>query len=670
MRWRRELLICVALAALTLGVYWPVRDFGLIQYDDPQFITENEHIRTGLSWNGVAYAFSQPLVGNWHPVTTLSHMLDCELWGVSAGAFHVVNVSLHVANSILLFLVLRLLTGSTWRSALVAGVFALHPLRVESVAWIAERKDVLSGLFFLLTLWAYGKWVMTRRESLGKPEGRGPKAGRSPKWKDRSGEYYVAAVIFFAFGLMSKPMVVTVPFVLLLLDVWPLRRLALNAEGLKVRSVMPLLWEKTPFFLLSAADCVITLVVQKNAGAMEVIRHLTLDARVTNAVVSYVRYLEKLFWPAKLSIVYPHPANHFLLNDAWSGWQAGAAALLLVVISIICVRQARNRPYLAVGWFWYLGMMVPVIGLVQVGEQAMADRYTYLPLIGPIVALVWFFGELFSARRVAPPGTAASSTASARAVPFGPMLPTGAAVAAGGIVLGLLVCVSRAQVHYWRDTVDLFQHAVMVTADNPSAHFALATGLEKAGETNRALVEYQVTLAIDPSYVKAHYNLGQLFFHAGNYMVAVREYETALRLNPRDLATRLNLANAPNHLGKFREAVAHFEEALKQDPDSTEALNNLAWLLATSPQPDLRDGPRAVQLAERACTLSDDKHAVMIGTLAAAYAEAGRFDDALAAAEKACAVAGAAGESATVARNRELMRLYRAGKPYRENSAQ
>ena len=641
-------MVFLLLAGLIFGVYWPVQKYDFIYYDDPQFVAENPHINAGLTWPGVVYAFTQPAVGNWHPLTVLSHMLDCQLFGQNPGAHHMVNVAIHTLNTILLFMVLRGMTGAFWRSAVVAAIFGLHPLRVESVAWIAERKDVLSGMFFLLTLWAYTK---SRREpSARRSESRATPPERLKLPLSSTQRWFLLALLFFALGLMSKPMVVTLPFVLLLLDVWPLGRLASSSPRQPARLIL----EKIPFFALAAICSVITLRVQREAGAMRFFQDLTLTTRLINAAESCVRYLGKLFWPTKLAIVYPHPAHGYFLNEQWPAWELGAAVLLLLSITAFCVLRLKRQPYLAVGWFWFLGTLVPVLGLVQVGEQAMANRYTYIPLVGPVIALVWATAEFLSARFGArQDGQPARNFA------------TCAGTAAAGVVVAL-VWVAHVQVGYWRNTVTLFDYAISVTPDNPSAHFALGVGLEKQGEISRAMVQYRVALKIDPNYTKASYNLGQLFSKAGDSLRAAEYFADALRSNPNDLPSRLNFAGCLQRLGRAREAIAQFEQALRQDPDNIQALNNLAWILAANPDPQLRNGPRAVELAERAGALSQNRVPVMIGTLAAAYAEAGRFSDAATAAERAAAVAGELGETEVAARNRELLQLYRAGKPFHE----
>jgi tetratricopeptide (TPR) repeat protein len=670
---RRDLLIGFALAALVLCLYWPVRTHDFIFYDDPQFITENSQIQSGLTWATLAYAFTRPVAGNWHPLTTMSHALDCQLFGINAGAHHEVNALIHAANALLLFLLLQQLTRAkplrprtrghppgavvgfdrTWLSALVATIFAFHPLRVESVAWVAERKDLLSGFFSLLSLCAYAFYVQGRG---GYAEGKG-KEGRAQtqRLRRRYRGYYVASLLCFAVGLMSKPMVVTLPFVMLLLDFWPLQRFTLSNIKTQIPRIGSLIIEKAPFLLLSILDCWITLAVQKSEGATEVIRQITWLERLDNAVTSYVRYLGKLFWPSDLAIVYPHPAKRYYLSDQWPAWEIAVAALLLIALTIFCLMQLRQRPYLAVGWFWFLGMLVPVIGLVQVGEQAMADRYSYLPLIGPVISLVWLASE----------GIGCRVSSGGQQIP--PLLYGVVALLAVSVPLA---CLTRHQLNYWQDTITLFDHAISITADSPSAQFALGVGLERQGEIGKAMVRYRVATAIDRNYGKAYYNMGQVLRKAGKWQEAADAYLAAARSMPGDLATQLNLASVLPHLNRGKEAVAHFDEALRIDPASIEGLNNLAWLLSTSPDPRVRDGVRAVELAEQACSLTGSKIPVLLGTLAAAYAEAGRFSEAITAAQRAGAEATQLGDLAGAAKNQELLERYRANRPYRENAAE
>lgn len=622
---RQTWVICLLLFAVTLGVYWPVRQNDFIYYDDPQFITENDAIKAGLTAQGFLYAFTQPVVGNWHPITTLSHMLDCQLFGVNPGAHHLLNAAIHAVNAILLFQLLFQLTGSTWRSLAVALLFALHPLRVESVAWASERKDVLCAFFGLLCLMAYGAFAKSR---VG---GRGSKVA------------YTLTLLFLSLGLMSKAMLVTWPFVMLLLDVWPLKRIGPSALNAQLSTLKKLAIEKLPFLALSLIFCAITLVVQHGAGAVSGTNKIGLAERLTNAVMSYVRYLGHTLWPADLAVIYPHPAAHYA-TDRWPVGLVVLAAVGLVVISFLCLRVWRSRPYFAVGWFWYMGTLVPVIGLVQVGEQAMADRYTYLPLIGPVIALVWAVAE-----------------ATERLLFRRPLrLGLGLAVAV------LCAIVTRQQLSYWRDTVTLFGRTLQVTGANPSAHFALATGYERSGDVERAVIQYQATVIIDPGYKKAHYNLGQLFRKQSRWTEAVTHYRAALEADPSDVPCRLNLASVLSAQGQTREAIVQYEEALRLDEDSIEAMNNLAWILATSPAAEYRDGARAVEYGRRACELSSNRIPTILGTLAAAYAEAGQFAEAISTGEQARSLALTQGQDQLAKRNEELIELYRAGRPCRE----
>jgi tetratricopeptide (TPR) repeat protein len=443
-------------------------------------------------------------------------------------------------------------------------------------------------------------------------------------------------------------MVVTLPFVLLVMDFWPLRRFELGNLRSQWPKIRWLVLEKVPFFLLSALDSLVTLRVQAGVGAMQIIKNISWADRLANATASYLRYLAKFFWPGNLAIIYPHPAKHYVLSEQWPAWEIMGAALLLVLITTLLFLEARKRPYLLFGWLWFLGTLVPVIGLVQVGEQAMADRYTYIPLVGPAISLACLVSEVLSFS----PWPATSIRYSALA---------------GFLIVASLVVLTRQQLAYWRDTTTLFEHALEVTADNPSAQFALGVGLENQGDVRKAMVRYRVATAIDPHYGKAFYNLGQLFRKAGRWQPAVDAYLAAARQSPDDLPTQLNLASVLPHLGRTQEAISHFDRALELDPNSIEALNNLAWLLSTSPEPQFRNGSRAVELAERGCALTGSKAPFLLGTLAAAYAEAGRYGDAVVAGEQARARAIESGDLATASRNLYLLEFYRASKPYRED---
>lgn len=624
---QRQYLICVLLALVTFSAYWPVRTYDFIYYDDPQFITENEVVKAGLTAAGIRYALTSPVVGNWHPVTTLSHMMDCALLGVNAGAHHLINAFIHGLNAALLFCVLSQLTRATWRSVMVAALFALHPLRVESVAWISERKDVLCWFFGLLSLLAYARYTRCVLSVVS-----------SSTLNAFKSQAYWLTIVFFALALMSKAMLVTFPFLLLLLDIWPLNRFT-------KATYKRLITEKLPFFILSAVFCFITLQVQKNAGAMSVIRTVSSMDRVSNAVMSYTKYLGKTFWPSDLAVVYPHPSAPYAASGMWAGWQIGLAVLMLLGISIFCIYQFKRRPYLTVGWFWYLGTLVPVIGIIQVGEQAMADRYTYIPLVGPCIGLVWYIVDLTSHWRL-------QRHFLAVLVVF---------------IIGFLLMATHHQLRYWKNTVTLFAHNIEVTPANPSAHFALAVGLENNGETTNALNHYTRAITLDPHYQKAHYNMGQIYRKQGRWVDAAAAYRFGLKVRPTDLASRLNLASVLNKSGLVKEAVSEFEEALRLDPDSLEGLNNLAWVLATSIHDDIRNGAAAVQYAERACRIAGTNTPFFAGTLAASYAEAGRFDEAVATAERAINLAEATGQTELATRNSELLQLYRAQKPHRES---
>jgi protein O-mannosyl-transferase len=588
----QPILAGFALALITLAVFWPVARYGFVNYDDQPYVTENARVQAGLTRASVAWAFATFHASNWHPVTWLSHMVDCQLYGLKPGRHHFTSLLLHVANVLLLFGVLRRMTGATWRSAVVAALFAWHPLHVESVAWVAERKDVLSTFFWLLTMAAYAPYAEIKRQT--------------PNARLQIRGLYLLALLFFALGLLSKPMVVTLPFVLLLLDYWPLQRFACaRARGVQAENqtrTRDLVMEKIPFLVLTVASCVVTLLAQKAGGALASTGIAPVALRLGNAVVSYARYAQKIFWPQKLAIFYPLPSS-------WPWESVAAAAVFLVAVSIIAILARRRCPWLAVGWFWFVITLAPVIGLVQVGLQAMADRYTYVPAIGLFIAVVWGVNEL------------AAKWGQSRW-----------AIAATAAALAACLILTRVQLGYWKDSVVLFQHALDVTG---------------------------------PSSV-ACVNEGTALLARGSLAEGIAQLRQGIDLNPNNAYACGQLATALDRQGNTREAVSYYRQSLRIDPDVTESLNNLAWILASTRDASLRNGAEAVRLAERACELTHYQQAIYMSTLGAAYAEAGRFADAVNAAERAAGLAASQGNQQVAKNDRLLMQLYRTNRPYHQ----
>ncbi len=633
----RPRLICLLLALLTLLLYLPVWQHGFIVYDDSLYVTENRMVQDGLSWAGVKWAFTTLHASNWHPVTWLSHMLDWELFGANAGAHHLVNVLCHVANTVLLFLLLCRMTVSLWASALVAALFAWHPLHVESVAWIAERKDLLCAFFGLLALHGYVLFA------------------RNGDWRA-----YFYSLLCFALGLMAKPMLVTLPFVFLLLDYWPLKR---------AHHLLRLAMEKWPFFLLTVVSCVITVIAQREEAMVDLERQ-PLSARVANAVVAYATYLTKTVWPSDLAIIYP-------LDRQIPPWHVALSATVLLVISVFAWRWRSSRPYLLTGWLWLLGMLVPVIGLVQVGRQAAADRYTYLPLIGVFI------------------GMSLGATEAAVRLRLNTTMRIAVAVS---ILLGCLVATSR-QLAYWQDSKALFAHAVAVTQENAVARLNLGVAFEQAGQTNEALAQYRESLRINPGRAQAHNNVANLLAASGKKEEAVTHYREALRLNKKAPLAHLNLGTTLLEMGRFDEAMQHYAAAQSLAPDdprpaylmgkaslqqkrSADAVahfrdalrladdfRTLTWLarvLSSDPDAKVRNGAEAVALAERANELVGGSEAFVLDTLAMAYAEAGQFVEAERTALDAINVATKAGADDDVAAVQKRLELYRSRQPWRE----
>jgi tetratricopeptide (TPR) repeat protein len=717
---RQVLGVCIFLVAITWLVFGQTVHYDFVNYDDNEYVYANPNIAHGLTIHGIIHAFSGTHSANWHPLTTLSHMLDCQQYGLHAGGHHFTNIVLHTIAVVLLFLVLQQMTSSIWRSAFVAAVFAIHPLHVESVAWISERKDVLSAVFFMLTLGAYVRYA------------KSPSVGR-----------YLTMSILFALGLMSKPMLVTVPFVLLLLDYWPLGRWP-GAKGKEEMAFGPSQWspvrglvvEKLPLLALSVASGLVTLWAQRSGVAS--VEKLPVISRITNGLVAYVIYLKQMIWPVRLAAFYPHP------EDTLPVWEIGLAFTLIVLASAGAIVLRPKRPYIFTGWFWYLVMLLPVIGLIQAGSQAHADRYTYLPQIGLYIFLSWTIADAIASRRQC-------------------------RIAAAMASLAVIALAWRAhiQASYWRNGESLWRHALDVTSgnfmahdgvgvsllsqgrldeaidqfqmalkiapgfsaaetnlsialtrkgriddaitqlrtlvkehpDDPEAHYQLGNALLKKGDSQGAIAAYEKALSLQVRYPTAHYNFGIALDRNGrideaiaHYQEAVREdphyadayyllgndllrkarvddaigaYERALKSRPRYPEVENNIGFALLQKGRSSEAIAHWQNALAIQPDSVDSLNNLAWILATFPETWIRNRGQALALAERANQLSGNKNPKILRTLAAAYAENGRFTEARVIAETGLQLANAQGNPALASILEGDIALYRKNAPVR-----
>jgi tetratricopeptide (TPR) repeat protein len=598
---KTDVTIALVLALVTLGLYGPVLGHAFIDFDDDLYVTANPMVQQGWTWHVLAWAWTTGHASNWHPLTWLSHITDCSLFGLEPAGHHAISALLHTANTLLLFLLLRWMTGAVWRAAIVAALFGWHPLHVESVAWVAERKDVLSTFFFLLAIWAYLRYA----EEFNPPS---PRLWRARVQGSKFKVFYGLSLLLFACGLMSKPMVVTLPFVLLLLDYWPLERFG---PGVGARLVV----EKLPFLALSAADCVVTYFAQKSGGAVS--DAMPFFLRALNAVLSYGRYLGRMFWPAKLAVIYPYSTT--VPMD-----ELCACVLLLVALTWLALK-CRQRKYLVTGWFWYLGTLAPVIGFVQAGPQSSADRFTYIPLIGIFMMIVWGVADLAGKWR----------------------LPTWAPTLAAALVLAACAAGTELQLSYWSDSGTLFNHALAVTQDNflawnnlgshllrqgkaeealrcftislqererpvnlrnagmalealhrasaaaaffgkalamdphyIPARMSLADSLADSGRNDEAAGEYRKVLQLDPGYADAHCNLACALAAQGKTAEAMTELQEALRLSPSDASTHCNLGNLLMEQGKLDEAADEYRAALRSKPRSPEIHANLGAVLA------------------------------------------------------------------------------------------
>ena len=541
----QPVVLCLLLVAVTLAVYWPVLRCDFVNYDDPDYFFSNPHVLAGLSSSNLVWAFCTGHAGNWHPLTWLSLMLDRELFGPGPAGPHFTNLLFHLANTVLLFLLFRRLTRAPWRSAFVAALFALHPLHVESVAWISERKDVLSTFFGLLALVFYTRYAQKRSTDKGRASSATTESlALDPR---RSTLNYYLALFFFALGLMSKPMLVTLPLVMLLLDWWPLKRFTIYDLRF---TILRLAREKIPFFVLSAISCVVTFIAQQKGGAITKLAGISMTGRIENAFVSYARYLDKTFWPSPLANPYPHPGH-------WGFPLVIYSVALVAGLSAIAVLYARRFPFFFTGWFWFAGTLVPVIGLVQVGIQSMADRYTYVPLIGLFIIFVWGLAETGMSRHV-PKTLIAVLTA---------------------MVLVVSARRTRNQLSYWQNNETLFRHTLAVTENNYLAYNNLGTWLSKKGQIAEAMDCFHKSLQINPDNSDVLYNLGNAFAKLGNWDEAINNYQRALQITPNQPDVLDNLGFALAAKKQFAAAVVCFEAALKLNPDYADAHNNLATVL-------------------------------------------------------------------------------------------
>ena len=606
--------VCIFLAALTWVVFGQTLGHDFVNYDDPKYVYENTKITSGLSMTGIAWAFTHIHSENWHPLTTISHMLDCQLYGLKAGGHHFTNALLHSIAAILLFLTLQYMTGAFWRSAFVAAVFAIHPLRVESVAWIAERKDVLSGVCFMLTLLDYVHYV------------RAPSIGR-----------YLFVAVVFAFSLMSKPMLVTLPFLLLLLDYWPLSRIRDPSSDIR-RRLLTLVVEKIPLIALSAVSSVVTFLAQR--GAVGWTEQLPVLARINNAVVSYVAYIWQMLWPVKLAVFYPHPENRL------QPWEIILSLLLLLGITAAAIALRKQRPYFITGWLWYLGMLVPVIGLMQVGWQGRADRYTYLPQIGLYIVAAWAVSDLTALWR------RQRTILSAAAI----------------LTIAVLSWRAWVQTSYWRDSETLFMHALAVTSNNDVAENNLGIVFLRKGKLDDAISLLQAAVDLRPENSPAHENLAKALLQKGQVADALVHYRKLLELQPDNIEVHNIVGTVLIQQGHIREGVEEWQKVLVIQPDNGNAMSNLAWVFATSPDESLRDGAQAVQLAEEALRISGRRIPLIFRTLAAAYAEKGMFSQAIQTAQRGIELANGQGNSGLAADLQSNIALYQAGRPLRDPS--
>lgn len=610
LRWAYILFAVVTLLAYSQAC---LNDF--INYDDDFYVTENPNVYNGITLESVKWAFTSAHSHMWHPLTSLSHILDCELFGLNPAWHHFTNILLHTANTLLLLTVLLRMTGALWPSIIVTAFFAFHPLQVESVAWVAERKNLLSGFFWLLTMAAYIHY--TKKTAISR---------------------YLLVCAVFIMALMSKPVTVTLPFAFLLLDFWPLERFQFHGRDKTPGkfTAVRLVIEKVPMLFLSAAVCVITVIVQHGGGAVKSGPAMSLDIRLANAVVSYLRYVFKIFYPVRLAVFYPHPL------DTLPPWQPLLYLGILLIMTIAVVYWVRQYRYLIMGWFWFLGALVPVIGIIQAGDQAMADRYMYIPSLGIFVIVVWLANQLFPNRRH-------------KKILLG----------FAAFIIAVLLFITQKQLTRWKNNFTLFGHTLSVTKNNFIMHNNYGNALAQEKRMDEAVWHFEESLRIFPEALDAKINLANAYVAQGRSRQALTLFNEILSIDPDNVPAIYNLGVAMRSLDRLDLAVKQFRRIIEIDPNYLNAYTNLAWLLAVSTRPNIADPVQAVKYAQRACEITNYAHADVINLLAVCYASAGNFEQALRTADQAETLARKTGPKELIDEIQKQKALYRARKPYR-----
>ena len=659
---RSEFTVSLFLVVILLTTYWQLPSHEFLLFDDYGYIIKNTHVHEGITWENIVWTFSKTDFGYWHPLTWISHMLAFQLFGMNPSMHHLINLFLHISSTLLLFFVLKRMTGALWQSAFVAAMFALHPLNVESVAWISERKNVLSTFFWMLTILTYVRYT------------------EQPKFYR-----YLLILFVFVLGLMSKPMLVTLPFVLLLLDYWPLNRLKFpqsasndhgfsqaSAAGIQQSSAFRLILEKIPFLFLSSVFVYLSNLSIQHPGVAISTASVSLKLRIANALVSYVGYISKMVWPHNLAVYYPFP-------KAVPLWEVFVAVLFLTCVTFLAFRQIKAKPYFIVGWLWYIGTLVPGIGLVQAGLwPAMADRFTYVPLIGLFICITWggteFIGRWHYGKAVF--------------------------IAIPAIIVSILMTMTWLQLDYWQNGITLFTHNLSVTPNNSLAYYELGNAFKQQGNFDNAMSNYSKALKINPNYAEAHNNLGYILAYQKHYKEAIDHYKEALRIKPKYSEAHNNLGTAFLYQGNEKEAVFHYYKALKNnpnyagayynlakiftnhtnieraifyykkalelDPEMTQALYNLSWILGTHEDGKHRNGKEALKIAEKLCKITQYQQPLALDALAAAYADTGQFHKAVITEKKAIKLALPEGPEEFISGLKKRLELYQTERPYRQ----